>query len=64
MNCNRELSIDELDSVSGGDFGLDSAIHLESVRLENAPVSPTPPPIGESKASAWAKAGKAKISIR
>ena len=67
MNKHRELSIDELGTVSGGDFGLDSIIHVESVRLEgvrDTPVSPTPPIIGESKASKWAASGKAKIAPR
>lgn len=71
MNNHRELSIDELDTVSGGDFGgLESIVQLESVRLEGAsqtPVSPTPPALPghtDSKASKWAAGLKAKIAPR
>jgi len=46
MNNHRELSIDELGTVSGGDLGgMASIIHVESVRLEgvrNTTASSTP----------------------
>lgn len=66
MNNHRELSVDELDTVSGGDLGgLASIVQLESVRLEgvrNTTVStPTANPGGLQAPNSRGLATLAKI---